>query len=79
LHNEHSTFVGTGKQVKINEPTGEVAKYAKGDPAIISRLIADEIVTYNKQLKKLEQDNISMIPVILSYISNGLKDRIESI
>jgi hypothetical protein len=78
LFHEHGTFIGTDKQVIINEPTGDVAKCTKGDPAIISRLIADEIVTYTKQKKKLDQENISMIPVILTYISSGLRDRIES-
>jgi hypothetical protein len=33
---EHGTFIGTDKQVIINEPTGDVAKYANGDTAIIS-------------------------------------------
>jgi hypothetical protein len=42
----------------MKEPTGDVAKYAKGDAAITSRLIADEIVTYTKQKKKLDQDMI---------------------
>jgi hypothetical protein len=64
--------------VSIQEPNGDVAKYANGDPAIISRLLADEILSYNKQIKKLDQENISMIPVILSYISRSLRDRIES-
>jgi hypothetical protein len=30
LFHEHGTFIGT-EQVIINEPTGDVAKYAKGD------------------------------------------------
>jgi hypothetical protein len=77
LYHEHGTFIGTDTKVIIKEPTGDVIKFAKGDPAII-RLLADEIVTYNKQKKKLDQDNISMIPVILSHISRGLKERVES-
>jgi hypothetical protein len=78
LYHEHGTFIGTDKEVIIKEPTGDISKYAKYDAAITSRLIADEIVTYTKQKKKLDQDNISMIPVIISHISRGLRDRIES-
>jgi hypothetical protein len=42
IFHEHGTFIGTDKQVIINEPTGDVAKYVNGDTAIISRLIADD-------------------------------------
>jgi hypothetical protein len=63
LYHEHGTFIATDKTVSIPEPTSDLAKFAKGDAAIMSRLIADEIVTYTKQKKKLDQDNISMIPV----------------
>jgi hypothetical protein len=79
LYHEHGTFVGTDSKVYIQEPNGDVAKFANGDPTVISRLLADEILQYNKQIKKLNQDNISMIPIILSYISRGLKDRIETV
>jgi hypothetical protein len=68
VYHENGIFIATDKKVTIPEPSGEVTKFAKGDPAIISRLLADEIVTYNKQKKILDQDNISMIPVILSHI-----------
>jgi hypothetical protein len=30
LFHEHGTFIGTGKKVIINGPTGDVAKFAKG-------------------------------------------------
>jgi hypothetical protein len=39
--------------VTIPEPNGDVAKFANGDQAIISKLLADEILMYNKQSKKL--------------------------
>jgi hypothetical protein len=77
-YNENGVFITTIKKNSIAEPTGELTKYAKGDAAITAKLIADEMVTFNKQKRKLEQDNISMIPVILQVISNQLHEPINT-